>query len=146
MSWDFFCSNVVRRKIAANIIFYKKYASLVRRGTTLATTFNLLYFIFLQSWAGEYAAAFIDVLTSPAVGVDPSSIHAIGASLGAHAAAAAGARIAEGGRKIGRLTGLDPSGPLHYSVPRDLRLDEGDAQFVDVIHTAGKVRKIDIDP
>jgi hypothetical protein len=39
---------------------------------------------------------------------------------------------------VGRITGLDPSGPLFHSVGRADRLDPSDAQFVDVIHTAGK--------
>ena len=39
---------------------------------------------------------------------------------------------------MGRITGLDPSGPLFHSVGRADRLDPSDAQFVDVIHTAGK--------
>ena len=33
---------------------------------------------------------------------------------------------------------MDPSGPLFHSVGRADRLDPSDAQFVDVIHTAGK--------
>ena len=43
---------------------------------------------------------------------------------------------AAGGR-LGRITGLDPSGPLFYSVGDRDRLDSTDAQFVDIIHTAG---------
>ena len=42
------------------------------------------------------------------------------------------------GGQVGRITGLDPSGPLFHSVGRADRLDASDAQFVDVIHTAGK--------
>ena len=42
-----------------------------------------------------------------------------------------------------RITGLDPAGPLFkstifYSVGPEDRLDKSDAQFVDVIHSAGK--------
>ena len=40
--------------------------------------------------------------------------------------------------KIGRITGLDPSGPLFHSVPPSDRLDRSAAKFVDIIHTAGK--------
>ena len=40
--------------------------------------------------------------------------------------------------KIGRITGLDPSGPLFHSVPPSDRLDKSAAKFVDIIHTAGK--------
>ena len=31
--------------------------------------------------------------------------------------------------------GLDPAGPLFHGMPRLVRLDSSDAQFVDVIHT-----------
>ena len=41
------------------------------------------------------------------------------------------------GGRIGRITGLDPSGPLFYSVTDDDRLDRSDARFVDIVHTAG---------
>jgi len=42
------------------------------------------------------------------------------------------------GGRVGRITGLDPSGPLFHSVGAADRLDPTDGQFVDVIHTAGK--------
>ena len=42
----------------------------------------------------------------------------MGASLGAHAAAIAG-HLTDG--KMGRITGLDPSGPLHYSAKPSLK-------------------------
>ncbi|KAH8238611.1 hypothetical protein KR032_011459 [Drosophila birchii] len=60
-----------------------------------------------------------------------------GYSLGAHAAGYAGA-VLEG--KVEQIIGLDPAGPL-FSLPAEVapkyRLDPGDAQFVQVIHTSG---------
>lgn len=66
--------------------------------------------------------------------------HIIGFSLGAHAAGYAGKWLKQDGYKIGRITGLDP-GDLPYGLrvyenaPPLVRLDKGDADFVDVIHT-----------
>ncbi|KAJ8710488.1 hypothetical protein PYW08_009003 [Mythimna loreyi] len=79
---------------------------------------------------GETLAALI-----PA-GLDPSRIHLIGHSLGAHIAGFAGKEVFKRtGRKIGRITGLDPAGPCFSNVATPLRLYKDDADFVDVIHT-----------
>lgn len=68
-----------------------------------------------------------------------SSIHYIGHSLGAHIAGYVGSDIIkEYNKTIGRITGLDPAGPLFewpYVDPIEEKLDIGDAEFVDVIHT-----------
>uniref|UniRef100_A0A8B9DTX6 Triacylglycerol lipase n=1 Tax=Anser cygnoides TaxID=8845 RepID=A0A8B9DTX6_ANSCY len=64
-------------------------------------------------------------------GYSPANIHFIGHSLGAHAAGEAGRRKPG----IGRITGLDPAGPLFQYTPNKVRLDPSDAEFVDVIHT-----------
>ena len=66
--------------------------------------------------------------------VSYDNVHVLGSSLGAQAAGYVG-HFTEG--RLGRITGLDPSGPLFYSVGAPDRLDRTDAQFVDVIHTAG---------
>ena len=61
--------------------------------------------------------------------------HVIGVSLGGQVAGAIG-YYTHG--QLGRITGLDPSGPLFHVVPASERLDKSDAQFVDIIHSAGR--------
>ncbi|KAM8718707.1 hypothetical protein ACLKA7_001424 [Drosophila subpalustris] len=60
-----------------------------------------------------------------------------GYSLGAHAAGYAGA-VLDG--KVEQIIGLDPAGPL-FTLPAAVspkyRLDQSDAQFVQVLHTSG---------
>ncbi|XP_017055214.1 endothelial lipase [Drosophila ficusphila] len=66
-----------------------------------------------------------------------SNVTLAGYSLGAHAAGYAGA-VLEG--QVEQIIGLDPAGPL-FSLPAEVspkyRLDPGDAQFVQVLHTSG---------
>ncbi|XP_052776601.1 inactive pancreatic lipase-related protein 1-like [Mya arenaria] len=59
-------------------------------------------------------------------------IHLVGHSLGAHIAGYAGERV---NKSVGRITGLDPAGLFFEADPEKVRLDPGDALFVDVIHT-----------
>lgn len=63
--------------------------------------------------------------------------YVIGLSLGGQTAGYAGNYLKDKARMtLGRITGLDPAGPLFTNVhdPR-FRLDPGDAGYVDVIHT-----------
>merc|ERR1712241_347799 len=70
--------------------------------------------------------------------VDPSSIHCIGHSLGAHLCGHTGRNIALYGNigKIARITGLDPAGP-GFNLYTDYlkRINKNDATLVDIIHT-----------
>lgn len=70
-----------------------------------------------------------------------SSVHLIGHSLGAQTVAFAGKemQVLTKGQKIGRITGLDPAGPLFQGFPSTEHLYITDADFVDVTHTDGGV-------
>ncbi|KAF8791741.1 Lipoprotein lipase like protein [Argiope bruennichi] len=70
-------------------------------------------------------------------GVNASSIHLIGHSLGAQIAGVAGKRISN----LGRITGLDPAGPLYPKFITFDRLTSKDADFVDAIHTSNSSNK-----
>lgn len=69
-----------------------------------------------------------------------SNIHVVGHSLGAHIAGFAGKTIQnQTGTNLGRITGLDPAGPLYRLVGPDDRLAKTDADLVVVLHTDGGV-------
>lgn len=68
------------------------------------------------------------------------NMHIIGHSLGSHVAGHAGYEIKlKTSKKIARITGLDPAGPLvaPFGLVRNLR--SSDARFVDITHTSAKM-------
>ncbi|KAM5291907.1 lipase member H [Ctenodactylus gundi] len=78
----------------------------------------------------EVLKEFIDKMMVEGASLD--NIYLIGVSLGAHIAGFVG-KMYSG--LLGRITGLDPAGPLFNGRPSQDRLDHSDAQFVDVIHS-----------
>nr|KAG5709784.1 hypothetical protein BaRGS_032608 [Batillaria attramentaria] len=81
---------------------------------------------------GAVAAQFLTSLRD-ALNISMSHVHLLGHSLGAHIAGYMGTRV--GG--IGRISGMDPAGPLFESSDARVRIDPNDAMFVDCIHTDG---------
>lgn len=80
--------------------------------------------------------AFINHLIQ-VLGMRPEDLHLVGHSLGAHIAGLSTLHV-DGDVTIGRITGLDPAGPL-FKDGRENRLDKSHAAFVDIVHTCGNV-------
>ncbi|KAJ8020395.1 Inactive pancreatic lipase-related protein 1 [Holothuria leucospilota] len=87
---------------------------------------------------GRLVGAEISLLMDNIAAVYPNTVaanaanyHIIGYSLGAHVAGYAGERQPN----LARITALDPSSPYFENTATQVRLDETDAAFVDVIHT-----------
>ncbi|XP_055918639.1 uncharacterized protein LOC129950742 [Eupeodes corollae] len=95
--------------------------------------------------AGECIATFLMQLAADNSEFNPTELHIIGFSLGAHVAGfASNALERSTGKKVRRITGLDPALPFFGTSQNDLKLDRTDAEFVDVVHTnAGIYGKIE---
>ncbi|KAL1462887.1 hypothetical protein WDU94_014691 [Cyamophila willieti] len=94
------------------------------------------------SWSPSFAGACIAqlayYLSQHPRGVPPEKLHLLGWSIGAHIAGLT-ANYIEKGRKLGRITGLDPTIIFYQTNNKTKDLDSTDALFVDVIHTAAGV-------
>jgi hypothetical protein len=85
---------------------------------------------------GQRVASFLEFLRVHGE-VDQTKVYIIGHSLGVHVAGAAGdySRTTIG-RLIGRITGLDPAGPIYYpNLYPPSMIKPVDASFVDLYHT-----------
>merc|ERR1711971_1214847 len=68
-------------------------------------------------------------------------LHCVGHSLGAHICGYAGSYSQTEFRMlINRITGLDPAGASYGLTEAEVRLDQTDAQFVDIMHTTAGTR------
>jgi len=86
---------------------------------------------------GQWTGSLVDHLANARKIINTNQIHFIGHSLGSHVGGFCGSWIAPRIGKIGRISGLDPALPLFGIEGPDGRLDDSDAEFVDVFHTAG---------
>ncbi|XP_044256955.1 phospholipase A1-like [Tribolium madens] len=84
---------------------------------------------------GQFVGNFVNDLIDT-YGISSSEIVLIGHSLGAHIAGNAGSVIKS---PVGQIIGLDPAGPGFSLNETGDRLDSSDGQYVQVIHTHGRL-------
>ncbi|XP_069687820.1 pancreatic lipase-related protein 2-like [Periplaneta americana] len=85
--------------------------------------------------AGRILANFLDVLINVTEGAARHDLHVVGFSLGAQVIGLAAQQMTTG--MLPRITALDPAKPIFEIKGIEDRLDPSDAEFVQVIHTAG---------
>lgn len=109
--------------------------------------FNVLFIDYSQSqtinWVtavnrapiiGAFVASYLDFLHSYGF-IHPARTAVIGFSLGAHIAGFTGKSVRN--FRIGHMVGLDPANLLFTERNPDGRIDAGDAEYVEIIHTNG---------
>lgn len=84
---------------------------------------------------GTYVASLLDFMHENGF-IQWDRVGMVGFSLGAHIAGIAGKNVRRG--RINHIIGLDPAGPLFTVNNVAGRLDSGDANYVEVIHTNGQ--------
>merc|ERR1711953_595597 len=83
---------------------------------------------------GRHAAVLVQLMVE--AGSTLADVHLVGHSLGAHVVGFLGKKVQDLGLgKVARVTGLDPAKPLFEFANATGRIDKGDADFVDIIHT-----------
>ncbi|ODM94337.1 Hepatic triacylglycerol lipase [Orchesella cincta] len=89
--------------------------------------------------AGNRTGEMIQFLLENGAVASISKVHIVGFSLGAHVAGNAGNYLKSQGLSLGRISGLDPAGPLFYAnIPNfnGRQLTHEDAVDVDIYHTS----------
>ncbi|KAH0948290.1 hypothetical protein HN011_011786 [Eciton burchellii] len=93
------------------------------------------------SWGPDFCsqciAQLIKYLRDHPRGTTVENIHVLGYSVGAHIAGLIANYLPND--KLGRITGLDPTIFFYMNGNRSMDLDETDAHFVDIIHTAAGI-------
>jgi len=83
---------------------------------------------------GQFTASYLDFLSENGM-MGWRRLTVIGFSLGAHIAGWVGKEVRQG--RVGYMVGLDPAGPLFSTRNPEGRIDAGDADYVECIHTNG---------